>query len=52
MDADAPDDDLHNHPTFDFHVHRVGGRLRATVWLYGRRFELVEVGNTDPKPAE
>jgi hypothetical protein len=42
MDRQAPKDDLHDHPDFDVHVHRQDGRLRATVWLFGTRHELVE----------
>lgn len=43
MDASAPLDDLHQHPDFDAHIHREGGQLKATVWIFGTRHELEEV---------
>lgn len=43
MDEDAPHDDLHEHPDFDFHVKRVSNKLRATIWIFGKRHELEEV---------
>lgn len=43
MDATAPHDDVHEHPDFDFHVTREGGKVRAVIWLYGTRHEMVEV---------
>ena len=43
MDASAPHDDVHEHPDFDFHVTREGGKVRAVVWIFGTRHELEEV---------
>lgn len=45
-DVTAPLDDLHDHPDFDLHLHRVGGQWQATLWLYGKRVELAEVDST------
>lgn len=42
MDTTAPHDDVHEHPDFDFHVTREHGELRATVWIFGTRHELIE----------
>ena len=43
MDANAPHDDLHDHPDIDFHLCRTNGKIRAVIWIYGRRIELEEV---------
>lgn len=43
VDKTAPHDDVHEHPDFDFHVTREGGKVRAVIWLYGTRHEMAEV---------
>ena len=46
VDDAAPMDDLHDHPDFDIHVTRQGGRVQVVVWLFGTRHELREVHAT------
>jgi hypothetical protein len=45
MDERAPKDDLHQHPDFDLHIHRLNGKFKATLWIFGKRVELEEVND-------